>query len=104
MDYDDEERQRKSFLDKLKAYLSDDSEHGPNPKYKRKLMDSRIEKYLDENFQSFVDEYELLTNVDSLAYEERYDELTYRVQRIGQYQKDTTSKLDELEKRIKALK
>ncbi len=104
MEYDDEEGQRKGFLEKLKAYLSEDPEQGPNPKYKRKLLDSRIEKYLDENFASFVDEYELLTNVDTLAYEERYDELNYRILKIGQFQVDTSSKLDELERRIEALK
>jgi hypothetical protein len=73
------------------------------PTYHRKLLDGRIERYLDENFQDYIAEYNLVTETDINAYEARFEVLSVNVGGLSEFTKDIEAKVSDLERRVKKI-
>ena len=73
-------------------------------RYKRRFFDGRIERYLDENFNNYIDEFGLVTRVDTLEYEEKYDSLVQRITSLKTYDNGSDAELSSLERRLKNVK
>ncbi|MFO8051042.1 MAG: hypothetical protein R6V01_05015 [Thermoplasmatota archaeon] len=97
----EEEEQRGGFMTWLRGVFGkkDDmaEEEQEAPQYKRKLLDGRIEKYLDRNMDSYIQEYGIVTGLDLESYENRYNDLTGRVSSMKEYMADADSKLSAME-------
>lgn len=73
------------------------------PIYHRKLLDGRIERYLDENFRDYITEYNLVTEADINAYEARFEVLTVNVGGLTEFTKDIDANVTSLERRVKKI-
>ncbi|HHD15252.1 MAG TPA: hypothetical protein ENK47_00925 [Euryarchaeota archaeon] len=97
-----EEQERRGFGGWLRSLFSRKSEEDTEqeeevPEYKRRLLDGRIEKYLDQNLDAYIQEYGILTGLDLEAYEERYNRLTGRISNMTEYMADADVKVSVLE-------
>lgn len=96
------EEEKGGFMTWLKSKFHKEEEE--EPQYKRKLLDGRIEKFLDQNFNSYVQEYGIVTGLDIEAYEERYVTLTGRITNMREYMLEADASLSSMEKDIKLIK
>jgi hypothetical protein len=103
----EEETGRKGFLSWIKSVFGggkDEQEVEPeSPHYKRKLLDGRIEKYLDQNLSAYITEYGILTGLDLEAYEIRYEKLTGRISTMKEYMLTSDARIAEMEREIAAI-
>jgi len=68
--------------------------------YKRRLLDSRIEKYLDEHFGEYIEDYGLVTKQHLRAYEKRATGLEERLSSLTTYTRDVDAAVTDLERRV----
>jgi len=68
--------------------------------YKRRLLDSRIEKYLDEHFDEYIKDYGLVTKQQLTAYEKRATGLEERLSSLTTYTRDVDASVSDLESRV----
>ena len=68
--------------------------------YKRRLFDSRIEKYLDEHFDEYIKDYGLVTKQQLTAYEKRANGLEERLSSLTTYTRDVDAAVSDLESRV----
>ena len=68
--------------------------------YKRRLFDSRIEKYLDEHFDEYIKDYGLVTKQQLTAYEKRANGLEERLSSLTTYTRDVDASVSDLESRV----
>ena len=100
-----EEEEKRGFFSWLKnKFSSDEEEEEEVPQYERKLLDGRIEKYLDQNFDSYIKEYGILDGLDLESYEVRYKKLTGRVSSMKEFVVESDAKLSHMEKELEEVK
>lgn len=90
------------FFEKVKKFLHRE-ETVEKPVYHRRLWDGRIERYLDENFNDYIAEYELVTKTDVVHYEERYKLMTEKLKDLDIFMLDIDAKVTDLERRAAKL-
>jgi hypothetical protein len=100
----EEETGRKGFLSWIGSFFrggKEGSEVEPEPPhYKRKLLDGRIEKFLDQNMSSYIIEYGILTGLDIESYDMRYDRLTGRIASMKEFMLSADAKISDLERDV----
>ncbi len=94
------------FFSRIKKLFSkEESSEAPEAaQYKRRFFDGKIERYLDENFNNYIDEFGLVTRVDTLEYEEKYDILVQRINNLKTFVNGADADLSSLERRLKGVK
>ena len=99
------EAEKPSFFERIKGYFSKENEEGEeNETYQRKLLDSRIEKFLDHHASQYISEFDLVTSIDIQAYEERFEDMTVRINSLQDYARDADADVSSLEHRMEAIK
>ncbi len=100
-----EQEEKKGFMDWLRSVFHREEEERTEepPKYKRKLLDGRIEKYLDQNMDAYIEEYGIVTGLDIESYELRYSNLTSRIAGVKEYMIDADAQISSMEKEISAV-
>jgi len=68
--------------------------------YKRRLLDSRIEKYLDEHFDEYIEDYGLVTKQLLTACEKRATGIEERLSSLSTYTRDVDAAVTDLERRV----
>lgn len=99
----EENEEKKGFFAWLGSKFKgkgDEEEVEEAPAYKRKLFDGRIEKYLDQNLDSYIKEYGIVTELDLQSYEERYGSLTDRVKSMKTFVLDSDALISQMEKEL----
>lgn len=102
-EYIDEDTHKKGFFEWLRSvFHKEEIEEVEKeaPKYKRRLMDGRIEKYLDQNLNGYIQEYGILTGLDIESYDIRYNELTGRISEMKEYMAEADAQVAAIEKDI----
>mgnify|MGYP001025395004 FL=1 len=101
----DEQEEKSGFFSWLKSKFSkEEEEEEETPQYERKLLDGRIEKYLDQNFDSYIKEYGILDGLDLESYESRYKKMTGRVSSMKEFVVEADANLSHLEKDLDEVK
>ena len=102
----DEESENKGFLEWLRSKFrrSEEDKGEEKPAYKRRLLDGRVEKFLDQNFNSYVQEYGIVTGLDIESYEERYASLTGGIAAMNEYMLEADSSIGAMENDMKAIR
>ena len=95
------EEEHPSFFERLRTHFHRPEEAAP--RYERKILDGRIERFLDENFNNYIEEYNLVTELDTRTYEERYETLAGRVKSLLEFSHDIDAEVTNLEQRVKIL-
>ena len=106
-EYTEEETGKKGFLSWIKSIFGggkQDEEEPEPPQYRRKLLDSRIEKYLDQNLDAYIIEYGILTGLDIEGYEIRYSKLTGRISSMKEYILSADARISDMERDIQMVK
>ena len=98
------EAEKPSFFARIKAYLSGAEKEESDETYKRKLLDSRIEKYLDHHAAQYIAEFGLITSLDLQGYDERYEDMTVRIKSLQDFARDADADVSSLENRMMAIK
>ncbi len=98
------EKEKPSFFERIKGFFSSSESDEEKPTYQRRLLDSRIEKYLDRHAESYIEEFGLITSIDLKVYDERYETLTSRVNSLQDFAKDADAEVSDLERRIDVIK
>lgn len=99
-EYVEAEEEKKGFFGWLRSHFQKDEEEEEVPAYKRKILDGRIEKYLDQNMSGYIQEYGILTSLDLESYELRYNDLTSRISGMKEYMIDSDARVSAMEKEI----
>ncbi|MGA1819418.1 MAG: hypothetical protein ACMUHU_00250 [Thermoplasmatota archaeon] len=103
-EYVEEEHQKKGFSEWFRSLFrrkeEEEGEVEEAPKYRRKLLDGRIEKYLDQNMDAYIQEYGILTGLDIESYEMRYTSLTSRISGMKEYMIDADAHISAMEKEM----
>jgi len=103
-EYVEEETGKKGFLAWIRSVFGgnkDEEEKEPEPPhYKRRLLDGRIEKYLDQNMSAYINEYGILTGLDLEAYEMRYGQLTGRISNMKDFMLTSDARISDMERDI----
>ncbi len=73
------------------------------PSFRERLMEKRMDAYLDEHFIDYIEEYDLVRPIDYQPYEVRAQELTGRVQQLIGSARELERTVTGLEKRTKRL-
>lgn len=95
------EVEKPSFFARIKAYMSGaEKEDNGDEAYQRKLLDSRIEKYLDHHASQYIAEFGLVTSLDIQKYEERYEDMTIRISSLQNFARDVDADVSNLENRM----
>lgn len=102
MDEDVEQEQKHGFFAKIKSWFHKAPEG--NETYKRKMMDKKVERYLDSNFDSFIEEYGLIRSMDLLVYEERHDNLSGKLKVLNDFVKNANADISNLSIRVEHMK
>jgi hypothetical protein len=98
----EEQEEKKGFFDWIRSVFKRGEEEKVEeaPKYKRKLLDGRIEKYLDQNMDAYIQEYGIVTGLDIESYELRYTNLTSRISGMKEYMIDKDAQLSMMEQEL----
>ena len=92
------------FLSRIKNMFSRESSDQEEPRYRRRFFDGRIERYLDENFNNYIDEFGLVTKLDTVIYEEKSELLGQRILGLKTFAKDADADVSSLERRLATVK
>ncbi len=87
------------FVGRIKNFFHREHEEVEAPAYRRKLLDGRIERYLDENFDDYITEYRLVTESKLNEYEARCDILEQNVDTLSGFVRDADADISALERR-----
>lgn len=90
------------FWDRIRDFFHKE-EVVETPVYHRKLLDGRIERFLDENFEDYIAEYNLVTEADINANEARFEVLKVNVGAMLEFSRDIDAKTTDLERRVKKI-
>jgi len=100
----EEEPERKGFMTWLRSVFGggkEEEEETPEPPhYKRKLLDGRIEKFLDQNMSSYINEYGILTGLDLEAYDMRYERMTGRISAMKDFMLTSDARISDMERDV----
>jgi hypothetical protein len=98
----EEQEERKGFFEWLRSIFRREEEEKEEeiPKYKRKLLDGRIEKYLDQNMDAYIQEYGIVTGLDIENYEIKYTNMTSRISGMKEYMIDADAQISMMEQEI----
>ena len=98
----EEPEEKKGFFDWLRSVFKREEEEKVEevPKYKRKLLDGRIEKYLDQNMDAYIQEYGIVTGLDIASHEIKYSNLTSRISSVKEYMIDTDAQISMMEQEL----
>jgi hypothetical protein len=102
----EEEQEKKGVFSWLASKFGGKKEEGEEPEapqYKRRLFDGRIEKYLDQNLDSYISEYGIVTELDLQGYEQRYQTMTGRVKTLKEFMLDSDAVLGQMEKEMELI-
>ncbi|MGA1848342.1 MAG: hypothetical protein ACMUHB_03285 [Thermoplasmatota archaeon] len=95
------------FMQRLKNLFSSRGEEQTEIEdftYSRKLLDGRIEKYLDQNMDAYIEEYRVLTQLDLDVYEDRYSNLTSRISGMSEFMLDVDATVSAMENELEQVK
>ena len=68
--------------------------------YKRRLLTGRVERYLDEHFDEYIEDYGLVTKQRLTAYEKRATGIEERLSSLTTYTRDVDAAVTDLERRV----
>lgn len=71
--------------------------------YDRKILDQRIEKYLDAHFDEYIEEFGLIRELDLELYESEVESIQEDIDEVEEFQKEAESELVSLERRLDEL-
>lgn len=69
-------------------------------RYQRRLLDSRIEKYLDDHFDEYIKDYGLITKQHLTAYEKKATDIEESLSSLTAYTRDIDAAVTDLERRV----
>ncbi len=102
MEEEIEQEQKKGFFAKIASWFHKAPEE--NETYKRKMMDKKVERYLDSNFESYIEEYGMVRSMDLLVYEERHDTLSSKLKVLNDFVREADADIGNLMTRVELLK
>ena len=69
-------------------------------RYQPRLLDSRIEKYLDRHFDEYIKDYGLVTKQRLTAYDKKANDLEESLSSLVAYTRDADAAVTDLERRM----
>ncbi|MFW6038777.1 MAG: hypothetical protein ACOC89_04495 [Candidatus Saliniplasma sp.] len=93
----------KNVLDRIESFLFPGDITIEGTGYERNILDRRVEKYLDDHFEEYIEEFGLVRELELEIYESKYESLLKDINNIGEFQEDMESELASLKRRLDKL-
>lgn len=93
----------KNVLDRIENFLFPGDITIEGTGYERNILDRRVEKYLDDHFEEYIEEFGLVRELELEIYESKYESLLKDINNIGEFQEDMESELASLKRRLDKL-
>ncbi len=93
----------KDLIDKIEEYLFPGEVEIEGSGYERSILDRRIEKYLDDHFDEYIEEFGLVRELELEIHESRYESLKEDISDIKEFQMDMESDLESMKRRLQKL-
>ncbi len=93
----------KNVLDRIESFLFPGEMVIDGTGYERNLLDKRVEKYLDDHFEEYIQEFGLIRELELEIYESRYETLLNDIDDINEFQEDIESELASMKRRLDKL-
>jgi len=92
-----------NFLDTLKRRFERE-EVVIEPTYERTFLDKKIERFLDEKFGEYIDEFGIVTEEKLRNYERNLQSFEKRIDELTDFIKNADQDIKNLEKRVEKFK
>lgn len=89
-----------NVLDRIEEFLFPGDIEIEGSGYNRHLLDRRIEKYLDKHFDEYIEEFNLVKEIDLHTYEERLESCAEDVEELSEFQKDVEDEINSFKNRL----
>ncbi len=90
----------KDILDRIENFLFPGETKIEGTGYERNILDRRIEKYLDDHFDEYIEEFGLVRELELEIYESRYDSLLTDIDEIKDFQDEIETELISLRRKL----
>ncbi len=90
----------KNVMDKVENVLFPGEMEIEGSGYERNILDWQIEKYLDQHFHEYIEEFNLIRELDLQVYDNKYEEIVDGIEEIKGFHKDVDAELSEIERRL----
>jgi len=100
---DEMEEQKPGFFSRIKSFFHKEKTEEEQT-YKRKMMDKKIERFLDNHFESFIAEYGMVREIDLVGYDERHGTLSDKLKVLNDFVKGADAEIGSIEIRVEHLK
>jgi len=74
------------------------------PTYERSFLDKKIERFLDEKFGEYIDEFGIITDEKLRNYDQNLQSFEKKVDALTEFIKNADRDIKDLEKRVEELK
>ena len=91
-----------NFLDTIKRRFERE-EVIIQPNYERSVLDKKIEHFLDEKFEEYIDEFGIVTEEKLTNYDRSVSSFEKRVDALGDFIRNADRDVIDLEKRVQKL-
>ncbi|MEA3457841.1 MAG: hypothetical protein U9R21_04095 [Candidatus Thermoplasmatota archaeon] len=85
-------------------FMPDDYQLERDTGYQRKVLDRRVEGYLDAHFDEYISTYQIVTSIDLEGLDDRCEGIEVRVKDLKTFALDTDAKVSNLETRVDTIK
>ncbi|MGM0405052.1 MAG: hypothetical protein ACQEQM_02795 [Thermoplasmatota archaeon] len=93
----------KNILESIESFLFPGEMVIEGTGYERNLLDKRVEKYLDDHFEEYIQEFGLIRELELEIFESRYETLLNDIDDISEFQEDIESELASMKRRLDKL-
>ena len=101
---DEMEEQKPGIFSRIKSFFHKARPEEEEQTYKRKMMDKKIERFLDNHFEAFITEYGMVREIDLVGYDERHGTLSEKLKVLNDFVKGADAEIGSIEIRVEHLK
>ncbi len=89
-----------NVLDRIEEFLFPGEMEIEGTGYDRRLLDRRVEKYLDKHFDEYIEEFGLIREIDLHIYEEKLENCSRDIEELNEFQKDVKDEINSFKARL----
>ncbi|MFO7992288.1 MAG: hypothetical protein R6U61_08380 [Thermoplasmata archaeon] len=94
---------KNDILDQIQEFLFPGQVEIQGTGYERSIIDRRIEKYLDEHFEEYIEEFNLVRELDLEIYEDRYKYIVDSIDDLKEFQMDIDTDITDMKRKLRRI-
>ncbi len=94
---------KNDILDQIQDFLFPGQVDIEGTGYERSMIDRRIEKYMDEHFEEYLEEFNLVRELDMEIYEDRFKYIVDSIDDLQEFQKDIDADITDMKRKLRRI-